>query len=60
MCGSILNACFADFVRKTSLFTLHPTPLMHQTFDAALGINLLHANQEGADHNRAHFDACDE
>ncbi len=30
---------------------------MHQTFDAALGINLLHANQAGADHNRAHFDA---
>lgn len=30
---------------------------MHQTFDAALEINLLHANQEGADHNRAHFDA---
>jgi len=30
--------------------------LMHQTFDAALGINLLHANQAGADHNRAHFD----
>lgn len=30
---------------------------MHQTFDAALGINLLHANQEGADHNRSHFDA---
>lgn len=30
---------------------------MHQTFDAALGINLLHVNQEGADHNRAHFDA---
>lgn len=29
---------------------------MHQTVDAALGINLLHANQEGADHNRAHFD----
>ena len=29
---------------------------MHQTFDAALGINLLHVNQEGADHNRAHFD----
>lgn len=29
---------------------------MHQTFDAALGINLLHANQEGADRNRAHFD----
>lgn len=29
---------------------------MHQTFDAALGINLLHANQEGADCNRAHFD----
>ncbi|NJP10224.1 MAG: hydrogenase nickel incorporation protein HypB [Leptolyngbyaceae cyanobacterium RU_5_1] len=29
---------------------------MHLTHDAALGINLLHANQEGADHNRAHFD----
>lgn len=29
---------------------------MHQTFDAALEINLLHANQTGADHNRAHFD----
>jgi hydrogenase nickel incorporation protein HypB len=30
---------------------------MHQTFDAALEINLLHVNQEGADHNREHFDA---
>lgn len=30
--------------------------IMHQTFDAALEINLLHANQKGADHNRAHFD----
>lgn len=29
---------------------------MHQTFDAALGIDLLHVNQTGADHNRAHFD----
>ncbi|PSB27404.1 hydrogenase nickel incorporation protein HypB [Chlorogloea sp. CCALA 695] len=29
---------------------------MHQTFDAALSINLLHANQTGADSNRAHFD----
>lgn len=29
---------------------------MHQTVDVALGINLLHANQEGADHNRAHLD----
>lgn len=29
---------------------------MHQTYDAALGINLLHANQAGADHNREHFD----
>jgi hydrogenase nickel incorporation protein HypB len=29
---------------------------MHQTFDAALGINLLHANQQGAEHNRQHFD----
>lgn len=28
---------------------------MHQTVDAALGISLLHANQEGADHNQAHF-----
>ena len=30
---------------------------MHQTFDAALGVNLLHANQTEADHNRDHFDA---
>ncbi|HIK57140.1 MAG TPA: hydrogenase nickel incorporation protein HypB [Synechococcales cyanobacterium M55_K2018_004] len=30
---------------------------MHQTYDAALGINLLHANQAGAEHNRAHLDA---
>ena len=29
---------------------------MHQTFNAALELNLLHANQEGADHNREHFD----
>lgn len=29
---------------------------MHQTFNAALEINLLHANQTGADSNRAHFD----
>jgi hydrogenase nickel incorporation protein HypB len=29
---------------------------MHQTFNAALGINLLHKNQEGANHNREHFD----
>ena len=29
---------------------------MHQTFDAALEINLLHANQKGADHNREYFD----
>ncbi|EKU98769.1 Hydrogenase nickel incorporation protein HypB [Leptolyngbya sp. PCC 7375] len=29
---------------------------MHQTFDAALEMNLLHANQKGADQNRAHFD----
>ncbi|MEM9543437.1 MAG: hydrogenase nickel incorporation protein HypB [Cyanobacteria bacterium P01_E01_bin.42] len=29
---------------------------MHQTFDAALEINLLHANQEGADRNRDRFD----
>jgi len=29
---------------------------MHQTFDAALEINLLHANQTGANHNREHFD----
>jgi len=29
---------------------------MHQTLDAALEINLLHANQAGANHNRAHFD----
>lgn len=30
---------------------------MHQTFDAALGVNLLHANQSEANHNRDHFDA---
>jgi hydrogenase nickel incorporation protein HypB len=29
---------------------------MHQTLDAALEINLLHANQAGANHNREHFD----
>jgi hydrogenase nickel incorporation protein HypB len=29
---------------------------MHQTIDAVLGVNLLHANQAGADHNRAHLD----
>ena len=32
------------------------TKNMHQIIDESLGINLLHANQEGADHNRAHFD----
>ncbi len=30
---------------------------MHQIIDETLGINLLHANQADADHNRAHFDA---
>lgn len=30
---------------------------MHQTLDAALELNLLHANDEGARHNQAHFDA---
>lgn len=30
---------------------------MHQTFDAALGINLLHANQHGADDNRDRFNS---
>jgi hydrogenase nickel incorporation protein HypB len=29
---------------------------MHQTFDAALEINLLHANQDGADRNRSVLD----
>ncbi len=29
---------------------------MHQTFDAALEMNLLHANQHGADENRARLD----
>jgi len=29
---------------------------MHQTFDAAIELNLLHANQKGANHNRQHFD----
>jgi hydrogenase nickel incorporation protein HypB len=32
---------------------------MHQTFDAALEINLLHANQEGANHNRDRFNEWD-
>ena len=31
---------------------------MHQTFDAAIELNLLHANQSGADQNRAFFDRC--
>jgi len=30
--------------------------LMHQTFDAALGIHLLHVNQQDAEHNLEHFD----
>lgn len=29
---------------------------MHQTFEAGLGINILDANQQGANSNRAHFD----
>ena len=29
---------------------------MHQTFDAAIELNLLHANQAGANQNRAYFD----
>ncbi|MDX2096312.1 MAG: hydrogenase nickel incorporation protein HypB [Leptolyngbyaceae cyanobacterium bins.59] len=29
---------------------------MHLNVDAAMEMNLLHANQAGADHNRAHFD----
>lgn len=29
---------------------------MHQTFEAAIELNLLHANQSGADQNRANFD----
>ncbi|AIE75741.1 MULTISPECIES: hydrogenase nickel incorporation protein HypB [unclassified Synechocystis] len=29
---------------------------MHQSIDTAIGLNLLHANQAGADHNREHFD----
>lgn len=34
----------------------HTFPTMHQSTDTAIGLNLLHANQAGADHNRAHFD----
>jgi hydrogenase nickel incorporation protein HypB len=30
---------------------------MHQTFEAGLGINLLQVNQDGAEHNREHFDS---
>jgi hydrogenase nickel incorporation protein HypB len=29
---------------------------MHQSFDAAIELNLLHANQDGANHNRDRFD----
>lgn len=29
---------------------------MHMIHDVALGLDLLHANQAGAEHNRAHFD----
>jgi hydrogenase nickel incorporation protein HypB len=29
---------------------------MHQSIDTVIGLNLLHANQAGADHNREHFD----
>lgn len=29
---------------------------MHQTFEAGLGVNILDANQQGANSNRAHFD----
>ncbi|MFM2311853.1 MAG: hypothetical protein RLZZ04_1129, partial [Cyanobacteriota bacterium] len=29
---------------------------MHQTFDAAIELNLLHANQDGANQNRDRFD----
>lgn len=36
--------------------TIFTPTTMHQTFDAALELNLLQANQDGADHNRAHFD----
>ena len=32
---------------------------MHQTFDAALGMNLLHANQDLADRNREQFEDWD-
>ncbi len=30
---------------------------MHQSFETAIGMNLLHINEDGAAHNRAHFDA---
>jgi hydrogenase nickel incorporation protein HypB len=36
-----------------NLYGLSP---MHLTHDAVIEMNLLHANQAGADHNRAHFD----
>jgi hydrogenase nickel incorporation protein HypB len=47
-----------DSHNASPLRPIHPlTKTMHQIIDDTLGINLLHANQEGADHNRAHFDA---
>ncbi|MGG6293261.1 hydrogenase nickel incorporation protein HypB [Leptolyngbya sp. AN02str] len=38
-----------------SSFNPYPFLTMHLTHDAVMEMNLLHANQAGADHNRAHF-----
>jgi hydrogenase nickel incorporation protein HypB len=43
-------------VRGISIIHYQLSIKMHQTFDAILEMNLLHANQAGADHNREHFD----
>lgn len=42
--------------RQTHESSLTSLKTMHQIIDETLGINLLHANQAGADHNRTHFD----
>ena len=43
-------------VRLCPLLVPHSSKFMHQTFDAAIELNLLHANQQGAEHNRDRFD----
>lgn len=46
-----------DVNSKLNILNTIPPELMHQTVDATLELNLLHANDVGAKHNQAHFDA---